>query len=512
MFSGCSAITSLNLSTFDTSNVINMHGMFSGCDAMTSLNVSNFNTSKVTDMSSMFSICGSLNNLNISSFNTSEVTNMSQMFHGCSSLSSIDLSNFDTSKVTDMMCMFAGCSQIESINLSSFVTNNVVNMRQMFSGNWIMTTILANENFITTAITEADNNHSSEDMFFGCQALIGGNNTPYDSSHTDKEYARVDVTGTPGYFTYSAPPTPSGPVLSNITINLPPTTVKYKVGESFDPTGLKINLNYSDSSTDTVTYNATTSANFTFNPSTAFDTAGSSIQVTITYGGKSCTQNVEVIAPQSITVKTAPSKLKYAIGETFNPTGLKINLVYSDTTTVEEVSYAGNESDFSFNPSGALNTAGSSIPITITYTKNGNNFTCTQNVEVVELSSISINTQPSKTRYVKGTNFDATGLKINLNYSDGTTELVTYNTTTSANFTFNGSQTLTLNTVGNPFEITIGYAGKTCIQNVIVAELDSIAITTHATKLNYNVGESFDPTGMVITLTYSDGATEQVAL
>ena len=511
MFEGCESITNLNLSNFDTSNVINMQGMFSRCDALSSLNLSSFDTSKVTDMSSMFSICRSLNNLNISSFNTSEVTNMSQMFHGCSSLSSIDLSDFDTSKVTDMMCMFAGCSQIESINLSSFVTNNVVNMRQMFSGNWIMTTILANENFITTAITEADNNHSSEEMFFGCQALIGGNNTPYDSSHTDKEYARVDVTGTPGYFTYSAPPTPSGSVLSNITINLPPTTVKYKVGESFDPTGLKINLNYSDSSTDTVTYNTTTSADFTFSQTTPFDTAGATIGVTIYYGGKTCVQNVEVIEPTSISVKPNTNlKVKYAIDESFDPTNLFINVTYSDTTTVETVSYTGNESDFSFNPS-TLDTAGASIPVTITWTNNGNDFTCTQSVEVVELSTISINLPPATTRYIKGTNFDPTGLKINLNYSDSTTDTVIYSTSTSGGFTFNGASTLTLNTVGNPFVITIGYAGKTCEQNVIVAELSGIAITTHATKLNYNEGDTFDPTGLVITLTYSDSVTQPIA-
>ena len=54
MFSGCSKLTSLNVSNFDTSKVTNMGYMFSGCSKLTSLNVSNFDTSEVTNMGSMF--------------------------------------------------------------------------------------------------------------------------------------------------------------------------------------------------------------------------------------------------------------------------------------------------------------------------------------------------------------------------------------------------------------------------------------------------------------------------
>ncbi len=57
MFVSCEALTSLDLSNFDTSKVTDMHDMFSGCEALTSLDLSNFDTSKVTDMSGMFSDC-----------------------------------------------------------------------------------------------------------------------------------------------------------------------------------------------------------------------------------------------------------------------------------------------------------------------------------------------------------------------------------------------------------------------------------------------------------------------
>ena len=47
MFSGCSSLTNLNLSNFNTQNVTNMGYMFYGCSSLTNLNLSNFNTQNV---------------------------------------------------------------------------------------------------------------------------------------------------------------------------------------------------------------------------------------------------------------------------------------------------------------------------------------------------------------------------------------------------------------------------------------------------------------------------------
>ena len=47
----------------------------------------------------MFIRCYNLISLNLSSFNTSEVMNMDSMFNDCRSLISLDLSSFDTSRV-----------------------------------------------------------------------------------------------------------------------------------------------------------------------------------------------------------------------------------------------------------------------------------------------------------------------------------------------------------------------------------------------------------------------------
>jgi surface protein len=87
MFSGCKALTSLDVSKFDTSNVTDMRSMFSGCKALTSLDVSKFDTSNVTDMKWMFNNCKALITITASEkFVTDKVTNSSYMFADCTSL------------------------------------------------------------------------------------------------------------------------------------------------------------------------------------------------------------------------------------------------------------------------------------------------------------------------------------------------------------------------------------------------------------------------------------------
>ena len=123
-FNCTAAIAGLEL--LDTASTTTMSGIFSGCSSLTSLDLSGFDTSSVTNMGGAFSGCSSLTSLDLSSFDTSAVTSMSTMFYSCSSLTSLDLSSFDTSSVTDMSFMFAGCrfSQVTLGKAFSFVGEN----------------------------------------------------------------------------------------------------------------------------------------------------------------------------------------------------------------------------------------------------------------------------------------------------------------------------------------------------------------------------------------------------
>ena len=184
------------MSYLNTSEVTDMSFMFQNCNQLTSLDVSNFNTSKVTNMYGMFYECGSLRSLDLSSFNTSKVTNMACMFESCNNLSNLDLSSFNTSKVTSMGYMFECCDGLRSLDLSSFNTSQVTNMSSMFSNIINLQTIYVGNGWSTAAVTYSD------DMFYNCTSLVGGQGTTYNPSYIDKTYAHIDGgTSNPGYFT-----------------------------------------------------------------------------------------------------------------------------------------------------------------------------------------------------------------------------------------------------------------------------------------------------------------------
>ena len=110
MFWGCLSLTSLDLSSFDTSEVTSMSSMFSGCASLTTLDLTRFDTSEVTDMSNMFRDCSSLTYLDLTCFDTSTVTRMSNMFNDCESLTTIYSNSSWSCRYSNRM--FSGCNSL----------------------------------------------------------------------------------------------------------------------------------------------------------------------------------------------------------------------------------------------------------------------------------------------------------------------------------------------------------------------------------------------------------------
>ena len=187
MFFNCQNLSSLDLSYFNTTNVTNMYTMFEGCKALTSLDLTNFNTAKVTNMSYMFYGCSALTSLNLSKFDTQKVKDMRSMFYNCNSLTLLDVSNFNTQKVENMHGMFYNCKSLITLDLSKFDTQNVTNMDIMFWNSSALSTIYVSDKFVTTKV------ENGYDMFAGCEKLRG-----YSNSKTDYTYADCDPDG---YFT-----------------------------------------------------------------------------------------------------------------------------------------------------------------------------------------------------------------------------------------------------------------------------------------------------------------------
>ena len=198
-FINCSSVTSITgLEYLHTDNVTNMRSMFYECSSLTNIDLSHFNTENVQNFIGMFDGCSGLTSLDVSGFNTAKATKMSGMFEKCSGLTELNLLNFNTANVIDMNGMFYGCTGLTVLDLSSFNTANVTDMLGMFNNCSNLVTIYVGEGWSTAKAGGSYDNS----MFYNCQKLVGGKGFTYDSSKTDKDYARIDNSPTyPGYFT-----------------------------------------------------------------------------------------------------------------------------------------------------------------------------------------------------------------------------------------------------------------------------------------------------------------------
>lgn len=184
------------MENFNTSDVTNMYHVFYGCASLTSLDLSHFNTEKVTYMANMFQGCAALKELDLSSFNTEKVTSLNYIFQGCQNLATIDLSSWNTANVTNMAGVFADCNSLHILDLRHFNTDKVERMSLMFAGCINLKTILCAKDWGASETLV-----NSDEMFYGCTALVGEKGTTYNKNNITAAYAHPDEgTSNPGYF------------------------------------------------------------------------------------------------------------------------------------------------------------------------------------------------------------------------------------------------------------------------------------------------------------------------
>lgn len=204
----------------------------------------------------------------------------------------------------------------------------------------------------------------------------------------------------------------------------------------------------------------------------------------------------------SISRSSQPAKVVYKAGESVNLAGFAVNVNYSNGAQ-RSVTYDSEPAKFSVSP---MVLAVDTTYVTITYSEDGYSATYNQSVTVTNyIDSIEVTTPPTKTSYTSGEAVDMTGCVITGIRSNGDTEVVTGWTFSPAITDEIGTNVITISYVSDSGE-TI-----TTTTNITVGDIDnplvSIAITTPPTKMTYSSGELFDQTGMVVTATYTSGAT-----
>lgn len=121
------------------------------------------------------------------------------------------------------------------------------------------------------------------------------------------------------------------------------------------------------------------------------------------------------------------------------------------------------------------------------------------------LSSIAVTTPPTKTTYLEGETFDATGMVVTATYSDASTDDVTDRCT----FSPSTSKELTSSNTAIAISYTENAVEKTTSQAITVKALQSIALSgTYTTTFTQN--GTFNHDGVVVTANYDGGDTKDV--
>lgn len=119
-FADMISLESVELSKLNTSRCVSMLDTFFRNSALTSLDLSNWDVSNVHNFGCMFQACYSLRAINLQSWKAHpEKSGMFGMFFDCSSLESIDLSGFDLSNTISANKMFGRCFNLSKISFSS---------------------------------------------------------------------------------------------------------------------------------------------------------------------------------------------------------------------------------------------------------------------------------------------------------------------------------------------------------------------------------------------------------
>lgn len=186
-------------------------------------------------------------------------------------------------------------------------------------------------------------------------------------------------------------------------------------------------------------------------------------------------------------VTHTPTKIRYFVGEVFDSAGLIITAYYNDNTSEQVTGYTLSSPDMS---------AYGSKTVTVTFDEKTVDFS----ILVVDISGIEIKTPPTKQEYLVGDTLDSTGLTVLVKYTDGTSETITSGFTVSE---------LDSSSIGEK-EITVTYKNHTAAFKVLVYELQGIRITHYPEKTYYRVGETFDPTGLVVVAMRTNNTEKEI--
>lgn len=304
-----------------------------------------------------------------------------------------------------------------------------------------------------------------------CSSIVSGGASYLDGNAAD--VSKVYYGGSDGLKLGAS--SSAGSIKMNLSSPITPTSivVNAKLYNSSKPTTLKVN-----GSTAQSVSSSFSDLTFEISSEISFIKLESSKYCWIS----SVTVNYTTASVNSLSVKTAPTKTRYEVGETLDMSGFVLD---ADGAEIS----AGYSMSIDATPitNGAtLSSAGKKL-ITVSY----GGKEVTQNISVGTVTSIAITTPPTKTSYDTGDSFDATGMVVTASLSTGEVSEPDTWTREVTGYTVD----LDDNLVPANTAATITYASKTTTQPITVTDVavSDVSLKT-STTIEKGKTETLTPT------------------
>ena len=275
--------------------------------------------------------------------------------------------------------------------------------------------------------------------------------------------------------------------VSSIAIKTAPSKTVYESGETFDPTGLVVTATYGDNTTSDIYY-AISPSSFSFSPSTSTLLTTSNTSVTITYGGKSCSQAITVSEAKTLSsISISGYNTNFVEGDTF-AFGGTVTAHYSDgdsSNVTEDATFSG------YN----MTTLGNQT-VTVSYTYKGTSRTQEYEINIAQGTLDSIVVSGQTTVYQKYAVFSFDGT-CTATFTNGYQKVVTPTSVSSPNMTISGYKTVTISftyngkTKSTSYEITVN-SDRVVIETSVVTQYSTVGTITWSSSFIINPSGSLN--------------------
>lgn len=432
-----------------------------------------------------------------------------------------EISKDVTSSYTDLIYTFSGSEDVNGFSVTSLISKRlyIAKIDVYFAAitplasldvdltTAVKTTYYQGQSLVTTGIVvdgyDADNNliksnipHSA--LSFTPSVL----NTVGEHIEITVSYTNKDTTVATDTFEVEVLEN----TIESIAISGNYKTKYLKGDTALDKTGMVVTATYASGDTDSVNLD-----DLTFEGFDASTIGVKTINVSLTSDSSIHTQfEISVREAVRLDFFQEATKKNYYVGDTLDTTGLVVEIVYSNGTT-EDTEPLLSGYMVSLREGESMETTGNKhvditypgLPV-LTY-----EITVSEKPVEPVLKSLEVTQMPNKTTYYQGEDSSnwQVGLEITAHYYDGDDKIVT----SECNIGSFSTQTDGIRTISATYSekgIT-----KSCTFDLTVLKvgLESISIKTPASKVQFKLGDNFDATGLVVTASFSNGTTQDIA-